>query len=115
MSAYLTKLQKELLEVLKPYTGGQNRLYHYTDLADKVITKTDTNEIAEALGELKDRGLVRFEPLQNGPCFIYLSHQGIRFKEIRFANTRKAWADRLIGFITGALTTVLAWWLSTIK
>jgi hypothetical protein len=68
------------------------------------------NDFLTVLGQLEDNGLAKYGDAQKS-CFL-LTHYGEKYKELRSMELKDVWRERVIGFLSGAVLTCLAWWLS---
>lgn len=72
-------------------------------------SKTD---ICEAIKFLNEKGLVEYRVLRfkNGELKIafHLTHEGLHFKELKSLEVRERWKERIFGFLSGVLVTVVA-------
>lgn len=102
----LTKLHKQILRALSPYI--ENPLYHCSDLTDILDNKYSYNEVSDALFELADLGMVEFDDLANGICFIRPTYKGLHYKEYIYRINRKIRIERIWIFLAGVASTVIA-------
>lgn len=68
-------------------------------------------DVREAIKFLNKMGFVEYRVLRfkTGELKIafHLTHEGLHFKELNSLETRERWKERIIGFISGVLVTVI--------
>ena len=68
-------------------------------------------DVLAAVKHLSENGLVEYRRLNTKHGFINLSfrltHTGLHYKEIRHLAARERWVERIIGFLSGVLVTVV--------
>lgn len=105
----LTKLHKQILQALSPYI--ENPLYHCSGLTDILGKKYSYNEVSDALFELADLGMVEFDNLTNGICFIRPTYKGLHYKEYIYRINRKIWIERIWSCLAGGVLVKIIEWL----
>lgn len=79
------------------------------DLSDSV--KATPDDVRAAVAYLAQKGLVEYRSLNSraGPIKIafHLTHPGLHYKEIKSLENRERWKERLFGFASGILVSVV--------
>lgn len=106
----MDKTAKKVLEYITgqgvEYFGTFVDTYLQEMASDIGIGKT---ELSAALVYLKEKNYIKFfqaygEKKNNA---FRLTHEGMHYKEIRYLEARERWIERIIGFISGVLVSVL--------
>lgn len=86
----------------------------YADVSIKDLSESihaDQEEVRAAITYLVGNNLAEYRVLssKSGPVRVAfcLKHEGLHFKEFKRLTRREKWKERLYGFISGVLVTVL--------
>lgn len=104
----LSKDTRKVIDTLLTYDEDlPNRFYSVSMLEKKISGPVRVMDILEDMGEKK---LIRWGDKEH--TGFRLLESGRSYKEIQGLENRDRWKERLIGFVSGALITVIAWVLS---
>ena len=113
------KLTQKILEFMLPLGAGKT-----CSLSDKWDCKADASigdlcrytgagreETLAWVAYMAEHGLVSYRHLKSrsGPVAIgfSLAHEGLHYKEFRRLTRRERWLERLLGFVSGVLVSVI--------
>ena len=106
----MDKTAKKVLEYITgqgaEYFGAIADIYLQEMASDIGIGKT---ELAAALMYLQNKNCIEFFQAYGAKenNAFRLTHEGMHYKEIRYLEARERWIERIIGFVSGVLVSVL--------
>lgn len=117
----LDKLSKSMLNFLIDTAENTSHFFSINSEFDSeagtafhVLTQAvqaTEDDVLEAVKFLNKKGFVEYRVLhfKNGELKIafHLTHEGMHFKELKALEVRERWKERIIGFISGVLVTVI--------
>ena len=73
------------------------------------ISKMDEAKLSPIVKELEKQGLAEYAAYSSGMKIgIALTQRGKKYKELQRLESRERWKERIIGFVSGVLATVLS-------
>lgn len=106
----LSKDTRRIIDTLLTYDEDlPNRFYSVRVLESKI---KEPIRVVDVLDELECKGMLRWGDNQHTAFRILESARS--YKEIHRLEELERWKERLIGFVSGVVLTVIAWALSTI-
>jgi len=109
----LDALSKKILEQMRVDFSSSNDTYYDFDedldmLAEKI--SSDGESVHKAVRYLEELGYIEYgrSSVSNTVMYFLLSHKGLHQKELDRLEIKERWKERLWGFISGVLVTVLA-------
>ena len=106
----LSKDTRKVIDILLTYDEDlPNRFYSVRFLETKIKAPI---RVVDVLEDMDNLGLLRWGDKQHTDFRILESARS--YKEIQRLEKWERWKERLIGFVSGVVLTVIAWLLSTI-
>ena len=106
----LSRNTRIVLNTLLTYDEDMvNRFYSVSMLESKIRKPI---RVVDVLNDLNEMGLLRWGDKQH--TAFRISERARSYKEIQRLEKWERWKERLIGFVSGVVLTVIAWLLSTI-
>lgn len=113
----LDKLSKQILDYMANEKSKHNtQFFDFDEDMDKIASalNSDSESIRAAIRYLKDNDFIEYVYSNPGhhALSFYLDHNGLHYKEFAHLENRERWKERLWGFISGILSTLLITWLT---
>ena len=106
----LSRNTRIVLNTLLTYEEDMvNRFYSVSMLESKIRKPI---RVVDVLNDLNEMGLLQWGDKQH--TAFRISERARSYKEIQRLEKWERWKERLIGFVSGVVLTVIAWLLSTI-
>ena len=108
----LDKLSKKILQYMNEQPQPSDVYYNFDEDLDEVAeaVASDSESVRSAVRYLHERKLIKFAYYNDSDiaaCF-YLDHNGLHYKEFNQLEAKERWKERLYGFVSGILVSVLA-------
>lgn len=112
----LDKLSRQILDYMTSEKNKHNTdFFDFDEDLDKMASalNSDSETIRAAIRYLEDNNFVKYAYSNPGHYVLrfYLDHNGLHYKEFAHLENRERWKERLWGFISGILSTLLVTWL----
>lgn len=106
----LSKDTRKVIDILLTYDEDlPNHFYSVRFLETKIKAPV---RVVDVLEDMDNLGLLRWGDKQH--TAFRISERARSYKEIQRLEKWERWKERLIGFVSGVVLTVIAWLLSTI-
>ena len=106
----LSKDTRKVIDILLTYDEDlPNRFYSVRFLETKIKAPV---RVVDVLEDMDNLGLLRWGDKHH--TAFRISERARSYKEIQRLEKWERWKERLIGFVSGVVLTVIAWLLSTI-
>lgn len=108
----LDKLSKKILQYMNEQPQPSDTYYNFDEDLDEVAeaVASDSESVRSAVRYLHERKLIEFAYYNDSDiaaCF-YLDHKGLHYEEFNQLEAKERWKERLYGFASGILVSVLA-------
>lgn len=104
----LSKNTRKVIDVLLTYEEDlPNRFYSVYRLEAKL---KDPIRVVDVLEDLHEMGLLQWGDKQH--TAFRISERARAYKEINRLENQERWKERIVGFISGVLMTLITWYLS---
>lgn len=107
----ITRNMKLVLDaIIKNNPTIQKRFYSSSDIFESL--DMDESVYLRTLDQLTNAGLIN--PVSSNAVAFDITEYGFSYKELQWLDSKEKWKERIIGFVTGAVLTLLAWFLTYI-
>lgn len=108
----LDKLSRQILKHMNSVGQPSDTYYNFDEDLDEIAEaiESDSESVRSAVRYLHERKLIKFAYYNDSDvaaCF-YLDHKGLHYEEFNRLEAKERWKERLYGFVSGVLVSVLA-------
>lgn len=108
----LDKLCKTILQHMNAQPQPSDTYYNFGEDLDEIAEAiaSDSESVRSAVRYLREQGFIKFAYYNNSDVAarFYLDHKGLHYEEFKRLEAKERWKERLYGFVSGVLVSVLA-------